>query len=254
MRKLILGICVFVGVPAISQAGPITVGDFTGVFVGYFSPLTTGESRAQLGSSLMSNGSGISPAIDGLTFEAYCVDILGPIFDPGTPQPPATFDATAASMQTWNKYGDALPVAGSHASYLYNTNADTIADDNDNVGRTALQMAIWNVLYDADFTVDTGAFRVNLNDVAVRNAANDYLLNLSLNLPLALASDATWLQLQDCSVTPCRDVQDFIGPGTQVAPVPEPATMSLFAVGVAAVAARRVRSRRLNTGRVTWSN
>jgi hypothetical protein len=101
MRKLLFGLCVLFCAPAV-HAGPIVVDDFRGVFVGYFSPVTTGESRALLGSSRMSGGSGISPAIDGFDFKAYCVDVLGPIFDPGTPQPPATFDATAASMQTWD--------------------------------------------------------------------------------------------------------------------------------------------------------
>jgi hypothetical protein len=238
MRKLLLCLCVFAGVPSASYAGTITVDDFTGVFVGYYSPVTTGESRARLGSSLMSGGIGVSPAIDGLIFEAYCVDIDGPIFDPGTPQPPAIFNATAASMQTWDKYPGAVPQAGRYAAWLYNEFAASIAANDDNVGRTGLQMAIWNVLYDADLTVDTGAFRVNPNDTLVVARANDYLTTLGLNLPAALIADATWLQLQDCSVAPCRDVQDFVGPGVaQGAAVPEPA------------AARRLRLRR-STARV----
>jgi hypothetical protein len=259
MRKLILGLGLLFFLPAASQAGPITVDDFRGVFVGYYSPVTTGESRALLGSSLMSGGSGISPAIDGLTFEAYCVDILGPIFDPGTPQPPATFDATAGAMQDWNKYTDAQDNAGSYAAWLYNEYAATNAaiDVNTDLGqvsRTALQMAIWNVLYDADFTVESGAFRVSdvsQDDDKVRAVANTYLAALDLNQVVARQANATWLQLQDCSVTPCRDVQDFVGPGAiQPAPVPEPATMSLFAVGLGAMGVRRRRPRQSKIGRV----
>jgi hypothetical protein len=93
---------------------------------------------------------------------------------------------------------------------------------------------------------------VNLNDAAVRTAANGYLSALSLNLPLALVADATWLQLQDCSVAPCRDVQDFVGPAgsTQTNPVPEPASMSLFALGMLGMGVRRMRQRRSASDRV----
>jgi len=112
-------------------------------------------------------------------------------------------------------------------------------------------MAIWNVLYDSDFTVDIGAFYVNANDTAVRAAANGYLngpSGLTANLPAALLSDATWLQLQDCSVTPCRDVQDFVGPGAAPMSVPEPTTALLVLVGIGAAAARRRPSRNQESG------
>jgi hypothetical protein len=234
MRTTIAALSALLFLPLPAQAGPILVEDFVGVFVGYFSPVTTGEARALLGSSRMSGGVGISPSIDGQIFEAYCVDILGPIFNPGTPQPPATFDATAASMTMWDRYAGALPTAGRNASWLYNNFAAAIASADDNVGRTALQMAIWNVLYDADFTVSLGNFRVNPSDAAVTAAANSYLNALFMNQPSALLSDATWLQLQDCSVSPCRDVQDFIGPLTSVpVPVPEPAALAFLTTALA---------------------
>ena len=238
MRTTVAAVCLLLLSPLTAHAGPIVVDDFRGVFVGYFSPVTSGESRARLGSVLMSDGDGISPSIDGRTFEAYCVDILGAIFDPGTPQPPATFDAIAAPMSTWDMYSGALPAAGRYASWLYKEYAAGIAAANDNVGRTALQMAIWNVLYDTDFTVDTGGFRVSASDTAVRLESNKLLAALAADLGGALLADATWLQLRDCSVSPCRDVQDFMGPR---AAVPEPSSLALLGLGAAATFVRRRR-------------
>jgi hypothetical protein len=223
--------------PALASAGPITVSGFKGVNVGYYSPVTAGESRAVLGSVEMSGGTGIGPGIDGHSFEAYCVDILGPIFDPGTPQPPATFDAAAAMMSTWDMYPGATPQAGSRAAWLYNSYAAAIAAADANLERTALLMAIWNVLYDDDFTVDGGDFFVSTSDVAVRGSANLKLSALAANLGGAAAADATWLQLRECAAAQCADVQDFMGPAARTAP--EPGTLGLLGLGLLAV--RRVR-------------
>ncbi len=242
MRILIAALCVLCLAPGSARAGSIVVGDFIGVDVGYFSPVTAGESRATaLGSVPMSGGSGVSAAINGLSFEAYCIDILGPIFDPGTPQPGATFDATAASMINYTVYGGASPRAGAYVAWLYNQYASAIATADDNLARTGLQMAIWNTLYDSDFTVDGGAFKVSDQDTAVRAAANAYLSALSSNSTAASVADATWLQLQDCSSGTCKDVQDFVGPAAAATPVPEPGTFALMGIGVAGLALSRRR-------------
>lgn len=237
LAALTLFVCLIVPAPA--HAGSIVVGDFLGVAVGYFSPVTSGVQFAILGSVPMRDGTGVSPAIDGLAFEAYCVDIHGPIFDPGTPQPPATFDATAASMTHWHIYPDAQAAAGQYASWLYEEFAAGIAaGPGDLIGRTALLMAIWNVLYDTDFSVATGVFGVSSEPQfgAVRTRADQFLGALDAHRAEALLSDATWLQLQDCSVSPCRPVQGFIGPDQLPKAVPEPGSVLLLALGFTAIA------------------
>jgi len=244
MLRTFLSICCAVLVPSLSAAGTIVVGDFKWVNVGYYSPVTDGQSRAVLGSVDMSRGRSISPGIDGMSFEAYCVDILGPIFDPGRPQPPATFDATAAPLATWDLYVGAVPAAGRYAAWLYNRYAEDIAASNIDLERTALLMAIWNVLFDDDFTVGTGDFRVSAIDVAVQVSADAKLAELADNLPAAMASDATWLQLQDCSTGSCVDVQDFVGPLPQS--TPEPGTAGLVAMGLLGAGLVRRRGRRDN--------
>jgi hypothetical protein len=251
MRR-ILALCVLALVsPAAVEAGSITVSDFIGVNVTYTFRGDT-FSAARLGSVLMSNGSNISPSIDGRTFEAYCVDIFGPIFDPGTPQPPAEFDATASLMSVWTdtNAGPGPRVnAGRQTAWMYRTFvADLPLGDT---SRTGLLMATWNVLYDDDFTVNPymdALFSVDPpTSAGVISEANRYLKALSNNLAAANLSDATWLILQEqCDVPPCRDVQNFVGPLDQVTPVPEPGSTALLLLsGLGGIAA--ARRRRCNT-------
>jgi len=229
--------------PQRAHAGTITIEtSFTGVNVGYFysgfvSGSFNGFAHAVLGSITMDNGAGLGAGLDApATFEAYCVDIFGSIFDPGTSTQtvPVTVDATPASMTTWSDPNGATSQAnaGAIAAYLYNTFEPTVTT---NTERTALAMAIWNVLYDNDQSVsnNAGSFFVWDDPGGVVTQANIYLAALGV-------SDATWLQLsttdQSGKVT---DVQDFVGPvsgGTTTVPEPSSAWLLLagvFAIGVA---------------------
>ena len=255
-RNAILLSCVILALPATGRAGALTLQtEFVGAEVGYFFsgfiPGTTGRAFVRVGSVLMSGaGADLGPAIDGKTFEAYCVDILGSIFDPGTPTDtiPSTVPATAApgGMSSWTDPGGlaSQPDAGSKVAWLYNTYAPGIALDPVTPGdpgtaillaeRTALQLAIWNVLYDTDLSVSDGAGSLYVwNDTTgtIVALANGYLASLGTNL-----DNATWLQLG----SPGNDLQDFVGPmsvGTAAA-VPEPASLLLLGSGVAAILAR----------------
>jgi hypothetical protein len=198
-----------------------------------------------LGSVNMSNGSGLPSGLNApASFEAYCVDIFGPIFFPddvGLPNPPAVYSANADLMSNWTiaglgtpGYGSlvAQPDAGRMAAYLYNKNAGSFAA-GDLTDRTALLMSIWEVLFDDDFSLLTGRFRLNPADAAVVAAGTLFLVDLQAHL--ANLGDASWLQLDFGTI----NTQDFVGPAAASTPVPEPGALLLLSMGLATVAARR---------------
>jgi len=229
------------------KADTITInGMFVGDAVGYFysglvTPTFDGNAFAGsgLGSvSMTGHGAGLGPAIDGRTFEAYCVDLFGDIFIPGsaTATTPVTVTATAAPMSGWSDPSGVAtqPGAGAKAAWLYTNIAPTITRDDQ---RTALQMAIWNVLYDSDASVTdkAGDFYVWADTSGtIVNLANGYLTELD-----SKTGEATWLQLQTACVpgtTNCQNVQDFVGP---LATVPEPPTLVLIAGGLIGLLKRK---------------
>jgi hypothetical protein len=281
MRRA-LGIALLVlGVTASAEGATIFVDSgFIGVGVTYMhETLLDGPAAAILGSVQMSGatGTGIS-SIDGQVFEAFCVEILGPIFQdsdhpnlqpepvPGEGQVLLNVAEPARTMTAWSDpaFPGSEPLAGARAAWLYENVVPTLAPRGElgdvdlvplqaRIQRTALQMAIWEVLYDSGLSVEDGAGLFYLpeeaisdNQDAVRTQAMIYL-GLVAAVDPALLGDATWLETSDCGVTgtgPCEDVQDFIGPRDQANPVPEPATALLLATGtIGLVASRRRRTK-----------
>lgn len=249
--------------PATARAGSIFLGnDFFGSNVHYFFSGTTYKPFT-LGSVTMSEGAGLGPSLDAPnSFEAYCIDINTDVFESsiGLPEPPATYSAEAALMSGWSDPSGliTLPGAGSRAAWLYNTYAATFSATQLDE-RSALQLALWNTLYDVDFSVSpsAGNFYVSVatadtagnaaSYAAIASLANGFLTDLQNNLGQAALSDAAWLQL---SVTtpatetePAKtiDAQDFIGPLTPATPVPEPGAGMLLGMGIASLAAFRSR-------------
>jgi hypothetical protein len=132
--------------------------------------------------------------------------------------------------------------AGRRAAYLYNTYAPTFTPSQ-LTERTALQMAIWEVLYDVIPNViqgspGAGRFAVNNANTTVQGLATTYLLDMLANPLLVAASNATWLQL---SLNGNATYQDFIGPASASTGVPEPGSIFLLGTGVVALAAFRSR-------------
>lgn len=253
-----------VAAPRTASAGTISIDTkFQGSSVGYF---IAGDFFAQqIGSVTMSNpqGLGLDPAS---SFETYCVDILTDIFQATNPTAnvPVTVTADAAPMSTWvdpsglNQHG---PNAGSKAAWLYEQFAATSVTNDQ---RSALAMAIWNVLYDTDASVSDGqgsfyvwcdssvpgSFCNPINDVgfhtvdgAIVTLANSYLTDVTAAFLLGVpATSATWLQLSTPGSTPA-DIQDFVGPGPSTStPVAEPSALLMLGLGLAAAFGARQRA------------
>ena len=242
-------------VPATARAGSISLDTkFQGQFLGI---VLNDASYSFLMGSVSASAANDLGALDDLdAFEVYCVDFFTDVFepDPGLPAPPATYDATAAPMDGWSA-PNALNTleAAQRASWLYTEYADTflsIPPEEDGPSaerelaetqRTALQIAIWNVLYDGDLSVATGSTRITTDANGVTVLAQTYLAALAVSTTVASA-DATWLRLTYTNPSgQTIDAQDFIGPNPETTPVPEPGAGLLLGMGAMSLAAFRSR-------------
>jgi hypothetical protein len=250
--------------PLNAQAGTITitnVQNFTGVHTEFFftdfvypsnptSPFYDADKVGQpfplaqrLGSVSMSGGVGLNDALNYPNeFDAYCADFLAPIDFSATAGVGLDYTAFAAEMSDWQA-PTALNSAEARqrASWLYITYADTF-DETQLLERTALQLAIWEVLYDEQLSLDLGEGRLYVSDQNpdVRNKATEYLTALQRpeNASDVAASNAAWIQL---SLGDDQSIQDFIGPVAATAAVPEPSAGLLLGMGVMSLAAFRSR-------------
>ncbi|MBX3110387.1 MAG: PEP-CTERM sorting domain-containing protein [Fimbriimonadaceae bacterium] len=148
----------------------------------------------------------------GATFRMYCVDL------DHTVSPPDNYEVDP-------QFIPGLSLSDRHhwAMQLYNKFDSTV--DNATKG-AALQMAIWEVMVDGNGDLAHGNFKDNGTTAAIRNLADTFLATDMTGV----SDEGYWLK----SVNH-RDGQnqDMIGP------VPEPASMSVLALGAAGLLRRR---------------
>jgi hypothetical protein len=188
------------------------------------------------GAAIITNPTGTLDSYLPDSFLSFCVDlyqILG-----SNPQ-----EVELDMMQYWEQdNGQLPPQAGQRASYLYQTFVPTLSIDDSaasKAARAGLQVAIWNALYDNDYTVSTGGFHLDAGPLAVIQNANNYLTSLQGAVDASggvSGYDNYWLKITK-GTTP---KQDFIGPAV---PVPESSeTLALLVVGLLGFVATWCRS------------
>jgi hypothetical protein len=152
----------------------------------------------------------------GDTFDAYCVDLEHFNYFPASYNVNALDAATSLSN-------------GSRVSKLYNKYAGTVTGD----AAAALQLAIWDVIYDNGDGLDNGIFK----STAGGAIATNYSAFIADNLA-GVSDFATFFQPDPYNG---NQNQGLIGPG-KYNPVPEPASFLAFALAAPALLRRRKKS------------
>ena len=172
------------------------------------------------------NWSWLTPPPEGFVanFYTYCIDATQYLRDPQYVTVRSTDSFTSGSTN-----------AGAKVSWLFNSYADTIRTSGTNTQAAALQLAIWEALYDSSQNLTGGAFRATASS-AIVTQAQTYLT--ALYSSAYLGSRATWLDVDGGNSNPAYRGQDQITHS-----VPEPSTLMLMGLASLALIRRRRRAK-----------
>jgi hypothetical protein len=220
VRRLAAGsfLVAMLGIPSTARAEWI---DFRGV--GHAANVSI---RVMSGTTTLFNGTvaagelnwawlGATPAGYATNFFTYCIDALNYLRDPQL----VTLRASSEISPATN------PSAGAKVAWLFEAFADGIRSGGTNTQAAALQVAIWEAMYDATQNLTGGTFRLNTTG-AVREQANAYLTAL-YSAPYS-GHSTTWLDTQAG--------QDQITRRS----IPEPSTLLLLIAAGVFMGRRRV--------------
>lgn len=148
-----------------------------------------------------------SPANDSPAFAVYCLDLLSKIESPQT-----------VEVKSLQDFGD----TGGKIAWLLNTYAFGV---DSNAKGAGLQLAIWEVLYDTQYDLSDGTFKVLSNNIEAITQAGNYLGSIGSN-----TSNAIWFD---------TNAGQDLG-----APIPEPGSLLLLSTGLGALGFAFLRRRK----------
>jgi hypothetical protein len=159
---------------------------------------------------------GFSGSLDGNALNMYCVELTQEFWPGGT----YTYTDQAASIYFTGPDNKADKL-GRLLSYVFDNNLITSS-----AASTSLQLAIWNVVYDTDYSMSNGLFR----DTSTFAAKADAWLGQSVN----------YADTYGVFVLSSPSSQDQLHWNK----VPEPASLALVMLGLGAAGAARRRARK----------
>jgi hypothetical protein len=119
----------------------------------------------------------------------------------------------------------AAPYSNPRLSELFQADLASALTGPVNVNSAAFQLAVWNIIYDNDNSVSGGTWFAT-GDAAAISLANSWLTSLP---------SSSNVQLTSLTSTADPQHQQFVTPGGPLQQVPEPSSIPLLGVGLAAM-------------------
>ncbi|MDT4329171.1 VPLPA-CTERM sorting domain-containing protein [Methylomonas sp. MV1] len=221
------------------------VNNYPWIYYAVSNPITaehsylSGSGPKTLGQVLITVTSGDDNVQTGTQFYAFSVDLFREFTQPVT----ASFNE---AMANWGMHGYGPGSPGANAAKLYNANGGNTQLDAENA--YALQLAIWEVLYEpsGNFDVTQGYTTfINASSFNPQNTATYNSIVAKANLFLSQLPDstassaATWIQTVNNGAYPLTHTADLIGPFQGTVPIPSAMPLMLSGLVILSGVVRR---------------